>query len=115
MEKNSLDDIIEMMIDSDNKDSICYGKSMLGMQNFMKQTAINQIEKNLKCYYCGRTAQDLLNENVFDPRLYDTDDELKTHCFLCKEHGMYNMVDHIKDSDKKEECLKRFSLNRYRR
>jgi len=114
MEKNSLDDVIKLVLNSEDKESRAYGSCMLNMQNIMKQTAESQIEDNFKCYYCGRTAQDLLDENVFDPRLSDIDNESKTYCFLCQEHGMYDEVDHIKDPIKKEECLERFSLNRHR-
>ena len=87
---------------------------MLALQNRTKSMAIAQMVDGFSCYYCGRTAQDLLDENVFIPRLYDTGDPSETNCFLCNEHGMYGDVVHIKDLKKKEECLRRFSIEKHR-
>lgn len=109
--KNALDNLIETMGDENHPETIIMADTLQKLQFGIKKIAEQQAMQGFKCYYCGRTAQDLLDENVFDPRLYDTDNESKTNCFLCREHGMYNMVDHIEDPIKKEECLKRFSIN----
>jgi len=107
--KNALDNIIEFFASKD--ETKAFGVIIAGFQSMCRKMAESQIESGKRCYYCNRSAKDLLDQNIFDPVLYDFGGE-RPYCFLCSEHGMYGDVEHIDDSAKKEECLERFDINR---
>lgn len=105
--KNSLDNVVDMFMSKDETKP--YGIVIAGLQDIGRKTAESQIASGKRCYYCNRSAKDLLDQNIFDPVLHAFDGE-RPYCFLCSEHGMYGDVKHIDDIEKKKECVERFAL-----